>query len=283
MKNVNLDYMSKELMMKAIDETAEFISSKLEKAPSVAMVLGSGLGDFAEQVENPVIIPFEEIPNFPKPTVEGHGGKLFIGELGGKTVLIMQGRFHYYEGYDTQTLTLPVRVFHKLGVKSIVLTNACGGINKHFKAGELMIIEDHISNFCPSPLRGAHLDEFGPRFTDMSEPYDREYIELAQKCAEELDIKVQKGVYAFWHGPSYETPAELRAYRTLGADVVGMSTVAETAVAVNCGIRVLGISCITNMTNIVSKGKTTHEEVMEMGKKVAGSFIKLLSAVLEKM
>lgn len=195
----------------------------------------------------------------------------------------MQGRYHYYEGYDTQTLTFPIRVFHKLGIKSVILTNACGGVNKHFKAGELMIIEDHISNFCPSPLRGAHLEELGPRFSDMSQAYDREYIEMAEDCAKELNLKVQKGVYAFWHGPTYETPAEIRAYMALGADVVGMSTVGETAVAVNCGMRVLGISCITNMTSVISKGKTSHEEVIEMGKKVADSFIRLLSSVLERM
>ena len=225
MTEMNLDYMDKDFMMKAIDEAVRFIRARISGQPVVAMVLGSGLGAFAEELENAVVINFDEIPYFPKPTVEGHGGKLFVGELAGKTVLVMQGRYHYYEGYDTQTLTFPVRVFAGLGIKSIVLTNACGGVNKHFKAGQLMIIEDHIANFCPSPLRGAHLDVLGPRFTDMSEAYDREYIRLAEECADELGIGVQKGVYAFWHGPTYETPAEIRAYMALGADVVGMSTV----------------------------------------------------------
>lgn len=280
---MNLDYMDKNFMQQAIDEAANFIQSKISTSPMIAMILGSGLGAFAKELGDSVILDFEEIPFFPKPTVEGHGGKLFIGELEGKTVLVMQGRYHYYEGYDTQTLTFPVRVFAKLGIKNIVLTNACGGVNKHFKAGQLMIIEDHISNFCPSPLRGAHLDEFGPRFTDMSQAYDKEFIELAEECARELNIHVQKGVYAFWHGPTYETPAEIRAYMALGADVVGMSTVGETAVAVNCGMRVLGISCITNMTSVISKGKTSHEEVMEMGQKVAHSFISLLTAFVKRL
>ena len=283
MVEMNLDYMDKEFMMKAIDEAVAYIKAKIKNQPVIAMVLGSGLGAFAEELQDAVVIDFESIPYFPKPTVEGHGGKLFIGELKGKTVLVMQGRYHYYEGYDTQTLTFPVRVFAGLGIKNIVLTNACGGVNKHFKAGQLMIIEDHIANFCPSPLRGAHLDMFGPRFTDMSEAYDREYIRLAEECADELGIHVQKGVYAFWHGPTYETPAEIRAYMALGADVVGMSTVGETAVAVNCGMRVLGISCITNMTSVISKSKTSHEEVMEVGRLVAESFISLLTAFVGKL
>lgn len=283
MRNMNLDYMDKNFMQKAIAEATDFIQGKIKTSPMIAMILGSGLGAFAEELKEPVVINFEEIPFFPKPTVEGHGGRLFIGELEGKSVLVMQGRYHYYEGYDTQTLTFPVRVFAKLGIKNIVLTNACGGVNKHFKAGQLMIIEDHISNFCPSPLRGAHLEEYGPRFTDMSQAYDKEFINVAEECAKELHIQVQKGVYAFWHGPSYETPAEIRAYTALGADVVGMSTVGETAVAVNCGMRVLGISCITNMTSVISKGKTSHEEVMEMGQRVADSFIRLLTAFVKKL
>lgn len=283
MVKVNLDYMDKAFMLKAIREAADFIKDRTNKQPVIAMILGSGLGAFAEELSDAVVINFEEVPYFPKPTVEGHGGKLFIGELEGKCVLVMQGRYHYYEGYDTQTLTFPVRVFAKLGIKNIVLTNACGGVNKHFKAGQLMIIEDHISNFCPSPLRGAHLDELGPRFTDMSQAYDSEFIQLAEECAKELDLKIQKGVYGFWHGPSYETPAEIRAYMALGADVVGMSTVGETAAAVNCGMRVLGISCITNMTSVISKEKTSHEEVIEVGRKVAGSFISLLTAFVRKL
>ncbi len=283
MKNVNLDYMDKSFMMNAINEASSFILSKISKKPEIALVLGSGLGEFANNIENAVVINFEEIPYFPKPTVEGHGGKIFIGNIEGKTVLVMQGRYHYYEGYDTQTLTFPIRVFSKLGIESIILTNACGGINKHFKPGDLMIIDDHISNFCPSPLRGAHLDEFGPRFTDMSKAYDKEYISIAEKCADELNIKIQKGVYAFWHGPSYETPAEIRAYMALGADVVGMSTVPETAVAVNCGMRVLGISCITNMTSAISNSVTSHEEVIEMGKKGAKKFIELITLILKQI
>lgn len=283
MRQYNLDYMDKTAYMQAINEATDFIRARVAQAPQIALVLGSGLGAFAEKMENPTVLSFEEIPHFPKPTVEGHGGKMFFGRLAGKNVVIMQGRYHYYEGYDTQTITLPIWIFKKLGVESIVLTNACGGINKHFKAGDLMILEDHIANFCPSPMRGVHLDEFGPRFTDMSRVYDPEYRRLAEEVAEESGFKIQKGIYAFWQGPTYETPAEVRAYQALDADAVGMSTVAEAAVAVNCGMRVLGISCITNMTSLLSKTVTSHEEVIEMGKKVAGRFTQLLEGVVEKM
>lgn len=283
MKLKNLDFTDEKEMMKAINSATDFIKSKTSRKVTIALVLGSGLGEFVENLKNVEIIQYEDIPHFPTPTVSGHGGKLFIGEISGKCVAVMQGRNHYYEGYDTQTITFPIRVFAKLGIKSIILTNACGGVNKHFSPGDLMIIEDHISNFCPSPLRGANLDEFGPRFVDMSRAYTPEYVELAQKCATDLDMKVQTGVYAYWTGPTYETAAEIRAYMALGADVVGMSTVAETTIACHSGMKVLGISCITNMTCIISKGVTDHEEVMMMGKKVASKFTKLLTKVLQEM
>ena len=283
MKIKNLDFTDSQAMMDALRETTIFIQSKTKQKPEIAMILGSGLGDYVSQLKNADIIPYEDIPNFPQPTVSGHGGKLFIGEISGKCVAVMQGRNHYYEGYDTQTITFPVRVFKMLGVRSMVLTNACGAVSKHFAPGDLMIIENHLANFCPPPLRGAHLEELGPRFTDMSKPYSPRYIDLAQKCADELGIRIQKGVYGYWPGPTYETAAEIRAYHVLGADVVGMSTVAENMVAVNCGIEVLGISCITNMTCIHTEGETNHHEVIEVTNRIADTFIRLLNRIVEDM
>ena len=270
----------KAAMSKAIIDAVQFIRDKTDKKPDIGIVLGSGLGPLAEQAEDAVIIPFDDIPNFPAPTIEGHAGNLIIGRLSGRNVAVMQGRAHYYEGYDTATITLPVRVLKSLGIQTLILTNACGGVSKHFAPGELMVIEDHLSYFCPSPLRGANLDEFGERFLDMSTTYTPELVELALNKAKKLGIKLQKGVYGYWHGPTYETAAEIRGYIALGADVVGMSTVPEAIVARHCGLKVLGISCVTNMTCIYGSGKTSHEEVIEMGQKTADSFAKLVSAVV---
>jgi purine-nucleoside phosphorylase len=277
-----LDWTDRAAVMRAIDESASFIASKTGKKPEIALVLGSGLGAFAEKLKDADILPYGDIPFFPKPTVAGHGGNLCLGNVGGKCAAVMQGRMHYYEGYDTQEITLPIRVLSKLGIKTIILTNACGGINKHFRPGDLMIIEDHIGNFCPSPLRGANLDEFGERFIDMSAAYTPAFIELAEKAACEMGIRIQKGVYGYWPGPTYETAAEIRAYMALGADVVGQSTVAETIVAKHCGMNILGLSLVTNMTCIYSKG-TNHEEVIAMGKQKAEDFIMLLEKIIEKM
>ena len=280
MKIQNLDFTDGEVMMAALKETVAYIQGRTKKTPQVAMILGSGLGDYANQLQNVDIIPYEDIPNFPRPMVSGHSGRLFIGEISGKCVAVMQGRNHYYEGYDTQTITFPVRVLRMLGAKSLILTNACGAVSKHFAPGDLMIIENHLAHFCPPPLRGANLEELGPRFTDMSRPYDLEYIRLAQRCADELGIKVQRGVYGYWPGPTYETAAEVRAYAVLGADVVGMSTVAEDMVAVNCGMRVLGLSCVTNMTCIHTTGVTSHDGVIEVMDKISDTIIRLLNRIL---
>jgi purine-nucleoside phosphorylase len=274
--------MDKAAVMGAIDEAVAFIASKSRKRAEIAVVLGSGLGAFAEKLENAEVIPYGDIPFFPKPTVSGHGGNLHIGNIGGKCVAVMQGRMHYYEGYDTREITFPMRVLARLGIKDIVLTNACGGINKHFHPGDLMIIEDHIGNFCPSPLRGANLDEFGDRFIDMSAAYTPAYIVLAEKAALETGLRIQKGVYAYWPGPTYETAAEIRAYMALGADVVGQSTVAETIVAKHCGMNILGLSLVTNMTCIYSRG-TNHEEVIAVGQQKAQDFIMLLEKIIGKM
>ena len=283
MKITNLDFTDANAMMQAINQTTQFIRSKTDMKPQVALILGSGLGAYAEQLKDAVVIPYEDIPNFPRPTVTGHAGKLYFGKVGGKCVVIMQGRMHYFEGYETQTITFPIRVFKKLGVESLILTNACGAVSKHLAPSDLMIIENHIANFCPPPLRGAHLEEFGPRFTDMSRPYAPEYIELAKKCADELGIRLQRGVYGYWPGPSFETAAEIHAYAALGADVVGMSTVAENMVAVNCGIKVLGISCVTNMTCIHTDGITDHDDVLAVVSQVADKLLMLLNKVIERM
>lgn len=279
----NLDFTDAGRMMSALRETVDFIRSRTSKVPQIAMILGSGLGDYAAQLENADIIPYEEIPNFPRPTVSGHSGRLFVGRIAGKCVAVMQGRNHYYEGYDTQTITYPVRALRMLGAQSLILTNACGAVSRHFVPGDLMIIEDHLAHFCPPPLRGAHLEELGPRFTDMSRPYDPGYMELARRCAGELGIRIQQGVYGYWPGPTYETAAEVRAYKALGADVVGMSTVAEDMVAVNCGMRVLGISCITNMTCIHVAGKTSHDEVIQVMDQISGKTVRLLNRIVEEM
>lgn len=278
-----IDTLNKESMMNAIESAAGYIFEKIKINPDLALILGSGLGNFVDQIDDPIIVDFDEIPFFPKATVQGHGGKIYFGSLQGLKVLIFQGRFHYYEGYDMPIATLPIRVIAQLKIKNLILTNACGGVNKNFKAGDLMIIEDHLSMFCPSPLRGAHLDSFGPRFVDMSKPYDLDLIELCQRVAHEEGIKVQKGVYGYWHGPTYETASEIKAFKTLGADVVGMSTVPETIIANSCQMRVLGISCITNMTCIYTNDVTSHGEVMEMAKKVEKDFTCLLLKVLSHL
>ncbi|HHY15834.1 MAG TPA: purine-nucleoside phosphorylase, partial [Firmicutes bacterium] len=264
----NLAVLDPKKLSAAIAKAASFIQAKTPLKPRIGIVLGSGLGALASRVEEAVRIPFANIPNFPAATIAGHQGQLIIGRLEGREVVVMQGRVHYYEGYSTNTTTFPIRVLAKLGIDTLILTNACGGVNKHFSPGELMVIEDHLSLFAPSPLRGPNLDEFGERFVDMYEAYTPELISLAQQSAKTLGIKLQKGIYGYWQGPTYETAAEIRAYMALGADVVGMSTVPEAIVARHCGLKLLGISCITNMTCIYTQG-TSHAEVVEMGRRAA--------------
>lgn len=278
-----IDFMDKHQVMQAINEASDYITKHIADTPDIAIVLGSGLGSFVQQIENPTIIEFKDIPHFQKPTVVGHGSKMYYGLVGSKKVLVLQGRYHLYEGYSIQQVTLPIRVLANLKIPSLILTNACGGVSKHLKPADLMIIEDHLALFCPNPLHGAHLDAFGERFVDMSAPYDLDYIELATQCAKDLSINIKKGVYGFWQGPTYESPAEVRAYRTLGADVVGMSTVPENIVARSANMRVLGISCVTNMTCIHTKTKTDHAHVVEMSKIVEHDFITLLNSIIEKM
>ncbi len=263
-------------------ETAEYIKSKVNFQPEIGIVLGSGLGALVNEVEDYSEIDYNEIPNFPLTTVEGHAGKLVSGKIGGKSVLIMKGRFHYYEGYDISQVVFHIRVFKTLGINDILVTNAAGGVNRSFKPGDLMLIKDHISFFAPSPLRGKNLSEFGVRFPDMSEAYSRELTKMAKSVASSLGHEIQEGVYAFAQGPMYETPAEIRALGFLGADAVGMSTVPEVIAARHCGMRVLGISCITNMAAGILEQPLNHEEVMNTAKEVESRFTKFVNEILKQ-
>ena len=253
----DLDYSSK------IKQAADYISGIVSDIPDTCLVLGSGLGPLTERAEVLDSIPYAQIPYFPKTTVVGHEGILLIAELSGKKTFIMKGRFHYYEGYSTQDATFYVRVMAKLGVKYLIMTNAAGGINTSMKPSELMVITDHISLFCDSPLRGPNLDEFGVRFPDQTHVYDPQLMDTILTCAKELCIPLHQGVYAYTRGPQYETPAEIRALRTLGADAVGMSTVAEAIVASHSCMRVLAVSCITNYAAGISGQPLSHDEVMQ--------------------
>lgn len=266
-----------------IKESINYIVSKTDYLPKVGLILGSGLGSLAEEIKNPVIISYEDIPNFPKSTVEGHAGQLVIGELSGKIVVAMQGRFHYYEGYPLQEVIFPVRVMTGLGIDSLIVTNAAGGANKNFNPGDLMIITDHINFTGQNPLIGENFDELGPRFPDMSSAYDRGYIQAAKKTGRKLGLELKEGVYMWFTGPTYETPAEVRLARTLGADAVGMSTVPEVIIANHEGIKVLGISCITNMAAGILDQPLNHEEVIETSQRVKDSFQKLIIEILSRI
>jgi purine-nucleoside phosphorylase len=237
----------------------------------------------ADEASDREVFDYAEIPNFPTTSVEGHEGKLVYGVLGGKRVLAMQGRFHYYEGWSFEQLTFPLRVYSLLGIETLVVTNSAGGINPDYRPGHLMLIRDHINLMGSNPLRGPNLEEFGTRFPDMSEAYDRGLRRLALECAEEMSFHLHIGVYSGMPGPSYETPAEIRMLRRLGADAVGMSTVPEVIVANHCGMRVLGISCITNMAAGMTEEKLSHDEVEENASKARGRFISLVQAILDRM
>lgn len=263
-------------------ESAEYIKSKITHQPEIGIVLGSGLGPLADDMTDVIDIDYKEIPNFPVSTVEGHAGKLVFGKLGSKYVLAMKGRFHYYEGYDVAQVVFPIRVMKLLGINNLVVTNAAGGINRDFSSGALMLIKDHISFFVPSALRGKNMSEFGTRFPDMSEAYSKELRTLAKKVAEESSVQVFEGVYAFAQGPMYETPAEIRALGILGADAVGMSTVPEVITAGHAGMKVLGISCITNMAAGILDQPLNHQEVMKTAKKVEKAFTTLVRNIVEQ-
>jgi purine-nucleoside phosphorylase len=251
--------------------------------PEIAVVLGSGLGAFAEELKDSVAIPYTDIPNFPRSTAIGHAGRLVIGKIGDLTVAAMQGRVHQYEGYSSREAGFPVRVLGRFGVKSLVLTNAAGGINSGYREGALVLLSDHINLQGDNPLNGPNDERLGKRFPDMSEAYSRAYRRLALDAAGELGIELKEGVYAALTGPSYETPAEIRYLRTIGADLVGMSTVPEAIAARHMGMNVLAISCVTNMAAGILDKPLVHEEVLEVGRRVMGQFIALLRAVLPRI
>ncbi|MDR7869471.1 MAG: purine-nucleoside phosphorylase [Tissierellaceae bacterium] len=264
-------------------ESADYILSKIDFKPEIALILGSCLGTLSEEIENPVVIDYKDIPNFLMTTVQSHAGKLILGELNGKKVVCMSGRFHYYEGYDFEQLVTPIRVFHLLGVKSVIVTNAAGGVNTTYKPGDIMIIKDHIKIMGASPVRGKNIEEFGPRFFDMSSAYTPEYRELAKKSADKLGMKINEGIYFYWTGPQFETPAEINAIRVLGGDAVGMSTVTETITAAHCGMKVLGLSLISNMAAGVFDQPVTTDEVDETAEESANEFKALLREIIKEM
>lgn len=271
--------------IKRIDTAAQYIESRLEgRKPVAAIILGSGLGQLAEIIEERITIPYTEIPCFPVSTVIGHKGNFICGYLGGKCVLAMQGRFHYYEGYDMTTLTLPVRVMSKLGVKFLLVSNAAGALNPDYKVGDTVIIRDHI-NFMPNPLIGANMDDFGPRFPDMTCAYDLELQQKALEIAAEMGIKLNQGVYFGGSGPTYETPAEVRFFRAVGADLVGMSTVPEVIVARHCGIRVFGMSVVTNIANTenVERNFNDGEDVVQQANAATRRMIPLFTKLIESL
>jgi len=269
--------------LQRVREAAAYIANKTALRPQVGLILGSGLGGLAEEIEDATILPYGDIPHFPQSTVPGHKGRLVIGRLAGAPVVAMQGRFHYYEGYSMEQVVRPVRVMAQLGVKTLIVTNAAGGVNESFSPGDLMLIVDHINLFGTNPLIGPNEEAFGPRFPDMTEAYDKRLRALALQAAEELGIRLQQGVYMGLSGPTYETPAEIRAFRMLGADAVGMSTVPEVIAARHLGLRVLGISCVTNMAAGILPEPLSHEDVVRVSAEVGPKFSALIKAILAKL
>lgn len=272
-----MDYMTK------LKETENYIRGKVNEIPKIAIILGSGLGSLADDITDKMVIPYKDIPNFPVSTVSGHKGELIFGKLEGVPIIAMNGRFHYYEGYDLKIVTYPIRVFSLLGVETLILTNAAGGINTNFKKGDLMIINDQLSFFAESALRGANMDEFGPRFIDASTIYEQAYIDKLKGIMTDVMGYYREGVYAYMKGPTYETPAEIRALRTLGADAVGMSTVPESVVAHHSGIKCAGITCITNMAAGVTNEVLTHEDVKETALKAEQNFKKVVKEFIKNI
>ena len=247
-----------------VAESAAFLREAIIAQPEIAIILGSGLGGLGDLMEEPVFIPYASIPNFPCSTIAGHAGNLVLGKLGGHSIIAMQGRFHFYEGFSMQEVTYPLYVMQQLGIHYLIVTNAAGGINPEFKPGDLMLLTDHINFLGTNPLIGRNDDRFGPRFPDLSEAYSRDLIDKAKQTAEQLEITYQTGVYLATTGPCYETAAEIRAFSALGADAVGMSTVPEVITANYLGMEVLGISCITNMATGIAATRHSHEEVVRI-------------------
>jgi purine-nucleoside phosphorylase len=271
------------MTLEQIDQAAGAVRERTAHQPRVGIILGSGLNDLATSVQNADVIPYSELPNWPVSTVHGHAGRLVIGELEGQNVFIMQGRIHFYEGYSMSEITLPVRVMQRLGLEAMIVTNAAGGVNPNFSPGDVMLITDNlnlIGMMGMNPLMGPNLDELGPRFPDMSQAYDRRLMDLARAAASQNNISLQEGVYCALSGPSFESPADLRFLQLAGADAVGMSTVPEVIVARHGGLRVLGISGISNKANLDGSTITTHEEVIEAGKIIGPKVEKIIRGVL---
>jgi purine-nucleoside phosphorylase len=274
------------ITLNQIDEAADAVRSRLTSQPRIGLILGSGLGELADEVESPIKVSYADIPNWPVGTVQGHKSQLVIGKLAGQDVLIQQGRTHYYEGFEMDHITMPVRVMRRLGVEILVVTNAAGAIRPEFDAGDLMLITDHISLLTMAglnPLRGPNIAEFGERFPDMSQPYDPQLMDLARQAAVKNGIRMREGVYIALSGPSFETPADLRFLRAIGADAVGMSTVPEVIVGRHAGMRVLGISGVSNKANLDGSTITTHEEVLQAGKEIVPKLKTVLLGVLQQL
>jgi len=270
-------------MWERVEETASLIRSRCEALPETAVILGSGLGDFSERLADAVSTPYKSLPHWPAAQVIGHSGHLVIGSVAGKRIAVLSGRVHFYEGHDLATVVFPTRVMARLGVKRFLLTNAAGGINTAFAQGGLMIIDDHINMLGSNPLIGPNDDRFGPRFPDMSEVYSKRLRDIADQAAIAKGVAASHGVYLAVHGPSYETPAEIRFYRTIGADAIGMSTVPEAIAARHMGLEVLGISCISNMAAGVVQEPIVHDEVIAAMKRIRSSFISLLEGIIERI
>ncbi|HUU06718.1 MAG TPA: purine-nucleoside phosphorylase [Patescibacteria group bacterium] len=266
-----------------IMEAVDFIRENSPLVPRVGVVLGSGLGEFAAQVEEKTVSEYADIPHFKKVSVAGHVGRLVLGKVGSMPVAVLQGRYHYYEGYDIADVVFPVRVLAKLGIKSLLLTNAAGGIGRELRSGDLMVIRDHINLLGVNPLRGANDERLGPRFPDMSAVYDPEFQDIIASAEEEIGLAAKKGVYLALSGPCYETPAEIRMLAALGADAVGMSTVPEAICARHMGVRVAGISCVTNLAAGISSQPLSHQEVTETAERVKNDFIRLLQRVIPRL
>lgn len=273
---MNNVYEKLQTCLRAVREKTDFV-------PKLALVLGSGLGGYAAEIEAQCTVEYDEIPEFPRSTVPGHQGRFVFGRVGGVPVVVMQGRVHYYEGYDIADVVLPIRLMGLMGAEVLMLTNAVGAINESFAAGEFMLIEDQIMHTVPSPLRGVNLDALGTRFPDMSEVYSRDLREEITAAADALDIVLRRGIYLQVPGPNFETPAEIRAYRALGADVVGMSTACEAVAANHMGMKICGISCISNMAAGISKTPLTHEEVQETADKAAPQFKRLITEAITRI
>lgn len=265
-----------------VKESADYISSRVDSRADVALILGSGLGRIVDIMENKEVIAYKDIPNFPQSTVKSHDGNLIFGNIGNTRVMALQGRFHYYEGFSMKEVAYPIYVMKLLGIKNMIVTNACGGINDSFKPGDIMIIDDFINSTGINPLMGENDERFGSRFPDMSEPYSKELRYRADRAAEELNIELKHGVYTLFQGPYYETAAEIRMFKICGSDAIGMSTVPETIVANYAGIKTLGIACITNMATGLRTGKHSHEEVIEIAKRTSEKLCRLIEKILRE-